>query len=99
MPKYPSPEEATKNFLEAVKELATQRKWGARSAAGAEKLSDWFKRGLPAIYNVIASDDFQTEEDPWERSRMVGTEVQEQAKEYRKEKLKALVTAVVGSPE
>ena len=95
MPKYPSPEEATKNFLEAVKEPATQRKWGARAAAGAEKLGDWFKRGLPAIYNVIASDDFQTEEDPWERSRKVGMAVKDEAKEYRKEKLKALVAAVV----
>ena len=99
MPKYPTPEEAVSNFLDAVKEPATQRKWGSMCAKGATKLGKWFKRGLPAIYNVIASDKFQTEEDPWERSKMVGTKVQEQAKEYRKEKLKALVTAVAGSPE
>ena len=97
MPKYPTPEEATKNFLDAVKEPATQKKWGTRAAAGAGKLGEWFEKGLPAIYNVIASDDFQTEEDPWERSRMVGTKVADVAKDYRKAKLKALVAAVVGS--
>ena len=99
MPKYPTPEEATKNFLDAVKEPATQRKWGKMAARGAEKLGEWFERGLPAIYRVIASDEFQEEEDPWERSRMVGTKVKDVAKDYRKEKLKALVEAVVASPE
>ena len=94
MPKYPTPEQAVDNFVTEVSKAATQKKWGDRTAAGAEKLGDWFKRGLPAIYNVIASDDFQTETDPWERSRKVGTKVSEEAKEYRKEKLKALVAAV-----
>ena len=97
MPKYPTPEEAVRNFTEAVSETATQKKWGKNAARGARKLGDYFKRALPAIYNVIASDKFQEETDPWERSRMVGTEVSEQAKAYRKEKLKALVSAVVGS--
>ena len=99
MPKYPTPEEATKNFLDAVKETATQRKWGTRAAAGASKLGDWFKKGLPAIYSVIASDEFMREEDPWERSRMVGTKVSDVAKDYRKAKLKTLVEAVAASPE
>jgi len=43
MPKYPTPEEATKNFLDAVKEPATQRKWGKMAAAGAGKLGEWRK--------------------------------------------------------
>jgi len=38
------------------------------------------------------------EEDPWERSRMVGTKVKDVAEDYRKAKLKALVAAVAGSP-
>jgi len=68
------------------------------AAAGAGKLGEWFKKGLPAIYSVIASDEYIKEEDPWERSRMVGTKVSEVAKDYRKAKLKELVAAVVGSP-
>ena len=97
MPKYPTPEEAVRNFTEAVSDTATQKKWGKMAARGASKLGEWFEKGLPAIYNVVASDDFQTEEDPWERSRMVGTKVADVAKDYRKTKLKALVAAVVGS--
>ena len=99
MPKYPTPEEAVRNFTEAVSEVAIQKKWGKNAARGASKLGKYFKRALPAIYNVIASDKFQEAEDPWERSRMVGEKVKEEAKTYRKEKLKALVSAVVGSPE
>ena len=98
MAKYPTPEEAVRNFTEAVSETATQRKWGKNAARGAKKLGEYFKRGLPAIYSVIASDAFITEDDPWERSRMVGTKVRDVAKDYRKTKLKALVAAVVGSP-
>ena len=90
MGKYPTPKEAVDNYLEAVKDTSIQRKWGLHCAAGAEKLGDWMKKGLPAIYSVIASDEFQTEEDPWERSRMVGTRVQEVAKEYRRDKLEEL---------
>ena len=99
MPKYPTPDEAQKNFLDAVSEPATQRKWGTRAAAGAEKLGDYFKKALPAIYGVIASDKFMKEEDPWERSRMVGTKVSDVAKDYRKAKLEALVKAATASPE
>ena len=94
MPKYPTPEEAVDNFTTEVSKSATQKKWGERAAAGAEKLGDWFDLALPEVYDTIASDEFQKQEDPWERSRMVGTKIQDLKKEYRKKKLEALVKAV-----
>ena len=94
MPKYPTPEQAVDNFLNEVRKASTQKKWGERAAAGAEKLSDWFELALPEIYDKIASDEFQKQEDPWERSRMVGTKIQDLKKQYRKKKLEALVKTV-----
>jgi len=94
MAKYPTPEEAVRNFTEAVSSEDTQKKWGTHAARGAEKLGNYFKRAFPAVYSVIASDDFQKETDPWERSKKVGTKISEVALDYRKEKLRALVEAV-----
>ena len=97
--RYPSPKEAVSNYLEAVKDTSIQRKWGSRCAKGAEDLGEYFKKAFPSVYGVIASDKFQTEEDPWERSRMVGTKISEVAKEYRKAKVEELAKLAAGTPE
>ena len=92
--KYPTPSEATKNFLEEVSKAATQKKWGERAAAGAKRLGEWFELAFPEVYRVIASREFVEEEDPWERSRLVGTKIKDLAKDYRKKKVEAIVAAL-----
>ena len=92
--KYPTPEQAVSNFLGEVSKESTQRKWGERAAAGAEKLRDYFETALPAVYRVVSgftSKHGKTiEEIVKERVVPVAEAVSRSAEEYRKKKIREI---------